>query len=145
MSNSLQPCGLQHARLPCPSPTATACLNSCPLSRDAIQPSCPLSSPSPAFNLSQHQGLFQWVRSSYQVARVLQLQHQPFQWTFRVDFLRNGLVGSPCCLRGCQESSPASQFENISALVLSLLYGPTLTSIHDCWKNNSFDYMDLCW
>ena len=57
---------------------------------DAIQPSHPLSSPSPsAFNLSQHQGLFQWVSSSYQVAKVLefQLQHQSFQWIFRTDFL----------------------------------------------------------
>ena len=55
---------------------------------DAIQPSPPLSSPSPpAFNLSQHQGLFQWVRSSHQVAKVLELQHQSSQWIFRVDFL----------------------------------------------------------
>ena len=57
---------------------------------DAIQPSHPLSSPSPpAFNLSQNQGLFQWVSSSHQVAKVLefQLQHQSFQWIFRVDFL----------------------------------------------------------
>ena len=57
---------------------------------DAIQPSHPLSFPSPpAFNLSQHQGLFQWVSSSYQVAKVLglQLQHQSFQWIFRTDFL----------------------------------------------------------
>ena len=56
---------------------------------DAIQPSHPLSSSSPTFNLSQHQGLFQWVSSSHQVARVLefQLQHQSFQWTLRTDFL----------------------------------------------------------
>ena len=57
---------------------------------DAIQPSHPLSSPSPlAFNPSQHQGLFQWVSSSHQVAKVLehQLQHQSFQWIFRTDFL----------------------------------------------------------
>ena len=57
---------------------------------DAIQPSHPLSSPSPpAFNLSQHQGLFHWVSSSYQVTKVLefQLQHQSFQWIFRTDFL----------------------------------------------------------
>ena len=57
---------------------------------DAIQSSHPLSSPSPpAFNLSQHQGLFQWVSSSRQVAKVLelQLQHQFFQWIFRTDFL----------------------------------------------------------
>ena len=56
---------------------------------DAIQPSHPLLSPSPpAFSLSQHQGLFQWVSSSHQVAKVLefQLQHQSFQWTFRTDF-----------------------------------------------------------
>ena len=56
---------------------------------DAIQPSYPLSSPSPALNLSQHQGLFKWVSSSHQVAKVLefQLQHQSFQWIFRTDFL----------------------------------------------------------
>ena len=57
---------------------------------DAIQPSHPLLSPSsPAFSLSQHQGLFQGVSSSHQVAKVLefQLQHQSFQWIFRVDFL----------------------------------------------------------
>ena len=56
---------------------------------DAIQPSHPLLSPSPpAFNLSQHQGLFQWVSSSHQVAKALefQLQHQSFQWIFRTDF-----------------------------------------------------------
>ena len=57
---------------------------------DAIQPSHPLSSPSPpAFSLSQHQSLFQWVSSSHQVAKVLelQLQHQCFRWIFRTDFL----------------------------------------------------------
>ena len=57
---------------------------------DAIQPSHPLSSPSPpTFNLSQHQGLFQWVSSSHQVAKLLelQLQHQSFQWIYRIDFL----------------------------------------------------------
>ena len=58
---------------------------------DAIQPSQPLLSPSPpAFNQSQHQGLFKWVSSSHQVAKVLefQLQHQFFQWIFRTDFFR---------------------------------------------------------
>ena len=57
---------------------------------DAIQPSHPLSSPSPpAFNLSWHHGLFQWVSSSHKVAKVLEflLQHQSFQWIFRTDFL----------------------------------------------------------
>ena len=57
---------------------------------DAIQPSHPLSFPSPStFNLSQHQGLFQWISSSHQVAKVLefQFQHQSFQWTLRTDLL----------------------------------------------------------
>ena len=74
---------------------------------DIIQPSHPLSSPSPsAFNLSQ--GLFQWVSSSHQVAKVLefQLQHQSSQWIFRTDFLQDWLVWSPCSLRDSQESSP---------------------------------------
>ena len=111
--------------------------------RDAIQPSHPLSSPSPpALNLSQHQGLFQWVRSSNQVAKVLefQLQHQSFQWTPRTDLLQNGLVGSPCkSSRDSQESSPTPQFKSINSLALSLLHSSTLTSIHDHWKNHSLD------
>ena len=70
---------------------------------DAIQPSHPLSSPSPpAPNLSQHQSLFQWVNSSHAVAKVLefQLQHHSFQRNPRADLLQNGLVGSPCSPRG---------------------------------------------
>ena len=97
---------------------------------DAIQPPHPLSSPfPPAFNLCQHQGLFQWVCSSYQVAKVLefQLQHQSFPWIFRTDFLSDGLVGSPCSPRDSQESSPAPQFKIISSSMLSFLYSPTLT------------------
>ena len=89
---------------------------------DVIQPSHPLSSPSPpAFNLSKHQGLFKWVSSSHQVAKILelQLQHQSFQWTFRTDFLQDGLVGSPGSPRDSQESSPAPQFKSISSSVLS--------------------------
>ena len=65
---------------------------------DTIQPSHPLSSPSPpAFNLAQNQGLFQWVSSLHQVAKVLefQLQHQSFQWIFRIDFLWDTLVEFP--------------------------------------------------
>ena len=54
----LRPHGLQHARHPCPSPSPGVCSNSDSIC-DAIQPPHPLSSPSPAFNLSQHQGLFQ--------------------------------------------------------------------------------------
>ena len=109
---------------------------------DAIQPFHPLLSPSPpAFNLYLYQGLFHWVSSSYQVAKVLefQLQHQSFQWTLRTDLLQNRLVGSPCRPRDSQESSPTPQFKSINFLALSFLYSPTLTSIHDYWKNHSFD------
>ena len=90
MSDSLRPHGLKHTRLPCPSPTPGVYSNSCPWVGDDIQPSHPLSSPSPpTFNLSQHQGLSQWVSSFHQVAEVLtiQLQHQSFQWMFRTDLL----------------------------------------------------------
>ena len=113
---------------------------------DAIQPSHPPSPSSPpALNLTQHQGTFQWVSLWHQVAKVLELhlQHQSFQWIFRADFLSDGLVWSPCCPRDSQESSPVPQFENISSSVLSLLYGPTLTSIPDYWKNQSFNHTDL--
>ena len=94
---------------------------------DAIQPSHPLSSPSPpAFYLSQHQGLFQWIGSLPQVVKVLefQLQHQSFQWIFRIDFLWDRLVGSPCSSRNPQESFPKPQFKSISSSVLSCLHGP---------------------
>ena len=101
---------------------------------DAIQPSHPLSSPSPpAINLSQHQGLFQWVSSLHQVVKVLefQLQHQTFKWIFRTNFLKDWLVWSPCSPRDSQESSPIPQFKSINSLALSFLYGLTLTSIQE--------------
>ena len=109
---------------------------------DAIQPSRPLLSPSPpAFNLSQPQGLFQRVNSSHEVVKVFefQLQHQSFQWIFRTHFLYDSHVGSPCSPRDSQESSLTPQFKNINSLALSFLYSPILTSIHDYWKNRSFD------
>ena len=86
MTNSLQPHGLWHTRPPCPSPTPRVYSNSCPLNQWCHLNILPLSSPSPpTFNLSQHQSLFQWISSSHQVAKVLelQLQHQSFQ--LRVD------------------------------------------------------------
>ena len=128
MSNSLQAHGLQHARPSCPSPTPGVYPNSCPLSQWCHPTiSHPLSPSSPsAFNLSQHQGLFQWASSLHQVAKALdlQLQHQSFQWGFKVDFLSDWLVWFPHCLRDSQESSLAPQFKSISSSVLCLLYGP---------------------
>ena len=91
MSDSLQPHGLQLARLPCPSLSPRVCSNSCPLSwwyhltiSSSVFPfsSCPQSFPASSMHL------FQWVGSSHQVAKVLELplQHQYFQWIIRVDF-----------------------------------------------------------
>ena len=83
-----------------------------------------LSSSSSAFSFSQHQGLFKWISSSHQVAKVLefQLQHQSFQWTLRTDLLWDGLVGSPCSPRNSQESSPTPHFKSINSSALSFLY-----------------------
>ena len=119
MSNSLWSPGLQQARLPYLPQFAQIHVHGV---SDANQPSHPLSPPSPFLNLSQHQDLFQWVGSLHQVAKLLelQLQHQSFQWIFRIDFLKDWLVWSLCCPRDYQESSPASQLENINSLVLSL-------------------------
>ena len=117
-------------------------LNHVPRVGDAIQPSHPLSSLSPPiFNLSHHQGLFKWYSSSQQVTKVLefQLQHQFFQWIFRIDFLSDEPVGFPCSPRDSQESSSTQQFKGINSLVLSFLYSTTLTPIHDYRKNHSFD------
>ena len=116
--------------------------------RAAIQPSHPGSSPSPpAHNPSQHQSLFQWVNSSHEVAKVLELQlyHHSFQRNPRADLPQNGLAGSPCSPRDSQESSPTPQFKSINYSVHSFPYSSNLTSIQDYWKKDGFDYMDLSW
>ena len=144
VSDTLRPHESQHARPPCPSPTPGVHSDSSRVHRvsDAIQPSHPLTSPSPpAPNPSQHQSPLQCVNSLHEVAKVLelQLQHHSFQRNPRADLLQNGLVGSPCSPRDSQESSPTSQFKSINSSALSLLHSPTLTSIHDHWKNHSLD------
>ena len=140
MSDSLPPSKLQHTRLPCPSPSPRACCSSCPLSwwcHPTISSSVvPFSS---CLQSLPHWGLFKWVSSSHQVAQVLELQYQSFQWIFKTDFLEHWLVWSPCSPRDPQESSLAPQFKSINSVALSLLYGSTLTSIHDHWKNYSFE------
>ena len=136
---------LRYVRLPCPSLSPGFCSNHVHWVGDAIQPSHPLPSPSPlALNLSQHQGLVKWVSSSHQVAKVLELQHHsvqcPLQGWFPLGF--TGLIS--LVSKGLSRIFPSPQFKSISSLALSLLYSPSITSIHDYWKNHSFDYMDLC-
>ena len=140
VSDSLWPHGLQHTRLQCSSPTPGVYSDSCPLSHWWLPTSSssviPLSSCPQSFPAS---GSFPMSQSLHQVVKVLefQLQHQSFQWVFRTDLLQNELVGSPCSPRDSQESSPTPQFKSINSSVLSFLYSPTVTYIHDYWKNHS--------
>ena len=141
ISDSLQPHGLKHARLPCPSPSLGACWNSCPLSwwcHPTVSSSVvPFSSCLQSFPASGSFPMSWFFTSGGQsigasvLASVLPMNIQ--DW----------LVWS-CRPRDSQESSPTPLFKSINSLTLSLLYGPTLTSIHDYWKNHSFDYTDLC-
>ena len=84
----------------------------------AIQPSHSLLPPSPALNPSQHQGLFQWVGSSHQVAKVFKLQRQSFNEYSGLISFRIDCFFSPCCPKDSQESSPAPQFESTFFMVL---------------------------
>ena len=75
----------------------------------------------------------------------------PKYWSFSISSSNeySGLISfrmdwSPCSPRGSQESSPTPRFKSINSSVLSLLYGLTLISVHEYWKNHSFDYTDLC-
>ena len=144
MSNSLRPHGLQHTRLPYPSLSPGVCSNSCPSNQGyhptisfSIDPffSCPQSFPaSKSFPMSQ---LF--ISDSQNIGASASVFPINIQGWF---LLR--LTGLTSLLaKVSQESSPAPQFKSNSS-VLNLLYGPTLTSIHDYWKNHSFDYMVLC-
>ena len=130
---------LQHTWPPCPSPTPGACSNSCPLSRwchTTISSSVVLFFS--YLNSYPNQGLFQWVSYLHQVARVLELQNIIQDW-FPLGL--TGLIFFQS--KPSQKSSPTPQFKSINSSVLSFLYSPTLTSIHNYWKNHTFDF-DLC-
>ena len=106
---------------------------------DTIQPSHPLLSPSPpTFNLSQYQGLFKWVSSLHQVAKVLMFSFNISPSNDIQDWFPLGWTGWISLLsKDSQESSPTPHFKSINSLVLSFLSSPTLTSIDDYWKNHS--------
>ena len=146
MSDSLRPHGLQHARLPCPSLSPRTCSNSCPLSWLCylnISSSATLFSfclqSFPASGSFPMSGLFSWgdqsIRASSSILPVNVQGWFPLGLTGLISLLSKELL----------RSSPAPQFKSMKSLMLSLLYGPTLTSIHDYWKNHSFDYIDLNW
>jgi len=150
MSNSLWSHGLLHARLPCPSLSPGVYSNSCPLSQwcrptisSSVIPcshlqSFPASGPFPMSQLFVSGG--QSIGAS---ASVLPMNIQdwfPLGWTGLISLLSKGF--SRVFLMTFLMTS--SQFKSINSLALSLLYGPTLTSVHDHWKNHSFDYTELC-
>ena len=135
MSDSLQPNELQCARLPCPSPSPRVCSNSCPLSQwcylTILSSADLFSSCTQCFPASGSFPMSQLFTSGGQSigasasASVLPVNIQglfPLGWTGLISLL-------------CQESSPVPQFESINSLVLNLVYGPTVTSMHDYWKN----------
>ena len=144
VSDSLRPHESQHTRPPCPSPTSGVHSDSRPSSQwchpaisSSVVPS-PLAPITPSIRVFSNESTLR--------------MRWPKYWSFsfsispskerntRADLLQNGLVGSPCSPWDSQESSPTPQFKSInSSSVLSLLYSPILTSIHDYWKNHSLD------
>ena len=142
MSNSLPPHGLQHTRPPCPSSTPGVDSNSCLLSwwcHPAISSSVvPFSSCCQSFSAS----------GSFQMSQFLALGGQSIEvsasaWVLPMniqDWYPLGLTGLiSCSSRDYQECSPTPQFKSINCSVLSFLHSPTLTSIHDHWKNHCLD------
>ena len=142
VSDSLWPHGLQHTRPPCPSPIPGIYSNSCPLSGwchptipssvipfSSYPQSFPASESFPMSQLFTSSGQSTGVSASTSVLPMNTQDWSPLGWTGWISLKPKGL----------QESSPTPQFKSISSLVFSFLYGPTLTSIHDYWKNHSLD------
>ena len=142
VSHCLQPHGLQHARPHCPSPTARVYPNPCPLSQwchPTISSSvvnfssCPQSFPaSGSFQMNQlfvSGGQSIGVSASTGVLPMNTQDWSPLGWTAWISLQS----------RDSQESSPTPQFKSISSSALSFLHSPTLTTIHDHWKNYCFD------
>ena len=131
VSDALQLHGLQHARLPCLSLSPRACSNSCPPSRwchptssSSVTPfsSCPQSLPaSESFPMS-------WLFASG--GQSIGALSSTLQWIFRVDFLYDWLVWSPCCLKDSPESSPAPRFKNTTVLQCSVFFMVQLSHLY---------------
>ena len=149
VSYSLRPRGLQHPRLPCPSPSPRVCSNSCPLSQwchfnhlTLCHPLVLLSSVFPSIRVFSSElalcirGPKYWsfnfsISPSNEYLRLI---------SFRMDWF------DLLAVQGTLKSLLQHHISKASiSLVLSLLYSPTLTPIHDSWKNHSFDYYNLCW
>ena len=144
--NSLRPHGLHHTRPYCPSPTPGAFSNSRLLtqwSHPTISSSIvPFSSCLQSFPASGSFPMSQFFSSGGQSTRA---SASVFPMNMQ-DWFPLGLTGLISLLsKGLLRVFSTPQFKSINSSVLSFLYGPTLTSIHDYWKNHSFDYTHLCW
>ena len=146
MSDSLRPHGLQHTRLPCPSPTLELTQTHVQRVGDAIQPSHPLSCPSPpAFTFSPSEsfpGSHCFVSGGQSIGVLASTSVFPVNIRDWFPLVCTGWIS-------LQSKGLSGVFSNTTVqkhrfLVLSFLHSPTLTSIHDYWKNHSFDYTDLC-
>ena len=143
MPDSLQPHGLKHVRLPCPSTTPRACSNSCPLSR-WCHPTISFSQPRPHL---LPPSVFPNIRvfSNKSVLCIRWIKFWSFSFTIRPSHEYSGLISfridwfDLLAVQGTLKSLLQHQFKSISSLVLSFLYSPTLISIYDYWKNHSFD------
>ena len=146
MSQSSWPCGLQHTRLPCPSPSPGVCPF---MSIESVMPSnhlilcCPLLLLTSVFPST----------GAFPVSQLFKSGGQSIGASTSASFFPKSIQGwFPLILtdlisllsRDPQESSPTPQFECINSLALCLFYCLALTSIHDSWKDHSFEYMDLC-
>ena len=149
MSDSLWPHGLQHPMPPCPSLTPRACSNSCPLSwwchptiSSSVDPlsSCPQPFPASGFFSNESVLRIRWPKYwSFSYSISPSNEHSGLI-SFRMDWFDLLVVQGTL-----QESSLIPQFKTINSSALSFLYGPTLTSIRDYWKNHRFDYLWNYW
>ena len=147
MSNCLLTHRLLHAKLLCHSISPGVCSNSSPLSQWCCLTISSSAAPFSAFNFSLASGSFpmsQLLPSGGQSIGASVSVSTSVLPIFKVDFLKDWLIWSPCSPRDSQDSSPAWQFESFNSSALSLLYSPALTSIPDYWKNHSFEHMELC-
>ena len=139
---TLWPHGLQHARLPCPSPIPGACSNSCPLSQwchptiSSCRPLLLLPSIFRSIQVFSNELALRirWPKFCSFSLSISPSNEYSGMISFRIDWF-----DLPCGPRYSQEPSPTPQFKGINFSVLSFLYSPTLTSIHDYWKNHSLD------
>ena len=146
VSESLWPHGLQHARLLCPSPTPRVCTNPCSSSQwyhptilSFCRPLLSLPSIFPSISVfSKESGLLiRWPKYWSFSFSISPSNEYSGLTSFRIDWF------DLLAVQGTLKSSPTPQLRSINSLMLSFLYSPTLTSIHDRWKNHSFDKMDF--